>query len=747
MSITCRYVNADGDFQTAQIYAGLIKKGMVSAVTMCRQPELIFTIPTFGNNTQPQPEPTSTGYDNATIRFIESTFHSIGIEWDIQGDANHDAWATIHYRKKGETQWNLAMDLFRIDYFGWRTDTTADRAYNMLAGSIFFLTPNTTYEIILKHYHPDNGIINVLREISTKKLPDSTGYRELHVIPPDGEKPDGDGSITTPFNGIEIAKDNAQPGDILQLHAGSYYKLQLDVEDSGTSDNYIVWQPYEDEEVEIDNVIGVYADYVWVRGFSFINCDALSGECPPAHELDLAGDVPKPYHSSKIQCKKLDLTELHGVVISHNYLYNYTNTLSVSNGRNCVIFNNTIIGDHESPDQNPAEEVDLTIISTSWNAGQLEYTVEIERGNDNIKTESADAEPTILLTANIVFTTGIDTETKTFGEGEIPVPGGTYTKIFSLAAEPDSEAITPLFYGGYWFDSEGIQVSGENHIIAYNSISHTSDSISTSGRNHDIYGNDIFDNTDDGPELDYSYANIRVWGNRIFDTGAYAFSFQPMYCGPWYFIKNLAYGRESKFKFHGMVSRFALINNTFIVRDPGGRPFISGSRAALNGGWGQFILNGFVKNNLFIYDSSSNYVWETQRWAESSASYVSQELVNTVSPTWRTDVDYNGYYYSVSPAFKWNDTIDYIYYNDLDAFSEGVGIDQNSIFTNKDGFTDYDSNDFTLKASSDAVGAAAVVNNVGESSDLGVYEEGATPPTYGARDNGYEIQSDEWTIY
>ena len=116
MSITCRYVNADGDFQTAQIYAGLIKKGMVSAVTMCRQPELIFTIPTFGNNTQPQPEPTSTGYDNATIRFIESTFHSIGIEWDIQGDANHDAWATIHYRKKGETQWNLAMDLFRIDY-------------------------------------------------------------------------------------------------------------------------------------------------------------------------------------------------------------------------------------------------------------------------------------------------------------------------------------------------------------------------------------------------------------------------------------------------------------------------------------------------------------------------------------------------------------------------------------------------------------------------------------------------------
>ena len=35
--------------------------------------------------------------------------------------------------------------MFRIDYHGWYGDTKADRAYNMLAGSILFLEPGTAY--------------------------------------------------------------------------------------------------------------------------------------------------------------------------------------------------------------------------------------------------------------------------------------------------------------------------------------------------------------------------------------------------------------------------------------------------------------------------------------------------------------------------------------------------------------------------------------------------------------------------
>jgi len=45
MSITCQYVDASGDTQYAQVYAGVIRGAIVPAVTICQQPELIVTIP------------------------------------------------------------------------------------------------------------------------------------------------------------------------------------------------------------------------------------------------------------------------------------------------------------------------------------------------------------------------------------------------------------------------------------------------------------------------------------------------------------------------------------------------------------------------------------------------------------------------------------------------------------------------------------------------------------------------------
>src|SRR5665647_679511 len=65
-----------------------------------------------------------------------STIHSIGIEWDIEGDANHNAACAVEYRQEGRTEWSKAMPLLRIDYRGWYSGTKADRHYNMLAGSI-----------------------------------------------------------------------------------------------------------------------------------------------------------------------------------------------------------------------------------------------------------------------------------------------------------------------------------------------------------------------------------------------------------------------------------------------------------------------------------------------------------------------------------------------------------------------------------------------------------------------------------
>lgn len=76
-----------------------------------------------------------------------STIQSIGVEWDISGDADHDAVASLDYRVAGTAVWKGAMPLVRVDYNG----------ANMLAGSILFLAPRTAFDIRLTLTDPDGG--------------------------------------------------------------------------------------------------------------------------------------------------------------------------------------------------------------------------------------------------------------------------------------------------------------------------------------------------------------------------------------------------------------------------------------------------------------------------------------------------------------------------------------------------------------------------------------------------------------
>ena len=50
MGITCRYTNTNGESQSAQICSGKIGDGMVPAITLCQQPNLIVTTPNYRSN-------------------------------------------------------------------------------------------------------------------------------------------------------------------------------------------------------------------------------------------------------------------------------------------------------------------------------------------------------------------------------------------------------------------------------------------------------------------------------------------------------------------------------------------------------------------------------------------------------------------------------------------------------------------------------------------------------------------------
>jgi hypothetical protein len=157
------------------------------------------------------------------------------------------------------------------------------------------------------------------------------------------------------------------------------------------------------------------------------------------------------------------------------------------------------------------------------------------------------------------------------------------------------------------------------HTVAHNRITNVADGVSTPRTNVDIFGNDIFDTADDGLELDFGLANVRVWRNRIHNAYHNGISFQPQNSGPWYIVRNQIVGSaEAPFKFR-TTDRFVLVNNT-IVNFAGEMICCSQSH----------LLRGFLRNNL----------WISARAVRSGTSKALSD--------WRTDIDYDG--------FDWGDT-------------------------------------------------------------------------------------------
>jgi hypothetical protein len=116
-----------------------------------------------------------------------STISSIGIEWDVVGDANHDATAAVEFRVAGTAAWRPALPLVRVDYNG----------SNMLAGSILFLGPGAAYEIRLTLADPDGGAAVQTVVVTTRPVPVMpVSGSSFHVVPGSGG---GNGSSASPF--------------------------------------------------------------------------------------------------------------------------------------------------------------------------------------------------------------------------------------------------------------------------------------------------------------------------------------------------------------------------------------------------------------------------------------------------------------------------------------------------------------------------------------------------------------------
>ena len=245
-----------------------------------------------------------------------STIKSVGFEWNISGDTNHNAICLVQYRINGSTIWSDAQPLFRVDFQG----------YDMLAGSVMFLEEATEYEVKLNFSDPDGGSETRTEIISTKATPlFPTGGKNYHVIPDNGST--GDGSELNPFKGIIQAQNSAQAGDTFWLHVGDYgVGSEIFFDKAGTLNNPIVWRPYGDGDVVLDVIrITATADYIWFHDLNF-NYNTSNG----AYGVRTTSPGPT------------------GVIFTHNNFNNCHYCIYLNHGGdNWYIADNTIVGDND----------------------------------------------------------------------------------------------------------------------------------------------------------------------------------------------------------------------------------------------------------------------------------------------------------------------------------------------------------------------------------------------------------------
>jgi hypothetical protein len=225
------------------------------------------------------------------LRFAP-TIHSVGIEWDILNDANHNAACSMRYRVKGAQEWRDTIGLLRIDYRGWYgrepgklPDLQACRPFNMFAGSLMFLEPATDYDIELLLKDPDGGEATRLLSVVTRPLPRlAPPLRTLHVRPGDGG---GAGTKEDPFRGIEAADKAARPGDLFLLASGQYKGHTLAA--SGSDAAYVAWRAAPGAAPLLTSCLAVAANHLWIEGLTF----------RPADEKDFGGIRGKqhPWHN------------------------------------------------------------------------------------------------------------------------------------------------------------------------------------------------------------------------------------------------------------------------------------------------------------------------------------------------------------------------------------------------------------------------------------------------------------------
>ena len=471
------------------------------------------------------------------------TLESIGFRWPIKADYNRNGTVKVAYRQKGDEAWLPAQNMLRMMFeeTGFSRLSWAYTCPNQYAGSILNLELGTTYEIKLTLDDPDGG--------SCEKVISATTRKELKAY--------SEGNTINVYPGsLRSAYAEAQPGDTLLLHPGTYsFKSRHDEQRYDDSKKYI-FPPVPDEQSAIyakfsnaveDSAVRFNKSATLERPITIRGVDSATVIIDGGTSAVLFNFTDARYHC------------FENMTLQNAEFIYFSNNAKGITIRDCVI-----------------RDCRYGIVAGTGDLDKL-YTQSPESTN---KVEDVD------ISNNYI--TGNWPKTK-WTDG-----WGMYVKMVGY------EKLRL---------NTGILLGGQGHAIYHNQVSQFWDGIDIyyivspqkDERYHnadiDIYNNNIFSCPDDCIEADFGVSNIRVFKNWVSNSHQ-GISLQPVFGGPAYVYKNVVFNiKEFAFKLSRSPAGALIFNNTCIV--------------ARGGHFSPEWQNSQLVNNLFIgiFDVETGPLW------------------------------------------------------------------------------------------------------------------------------------------
>jgi hypothetical protein len=625
------------------------------------------------------------------------TLISLGFEWQIDGDDNHNAAVAVSYRKKGEPAWKEGLPMLRLDHERINENALQYTTPNMFAGSIFDLEPATDYECRFVLSDPDGvegkaeNIVTVRTRFEPKP---AAGGKVYHVYPSDykGQKQEpAFTGLLAAYNTGASHSDNfntypprVQPGDVILVHAGlykddrfkyggggaggtapsdgTYYLTQ-----SGTPAKPIVIKGAGDGEAIFDgdgnfNLFNVMAaNYNYFEGLTIRNTDLAF----------LAG--------------LKNIAGARGITLKKCRIENVGRGLYTdwSGSKDFYIADNVFIGRF-----NPNSLMGFT--GRTW-----------QPFGESPKLVSEYA-------------------VKVYGQGHV----AAYNYVAN-------------FHDGIDVATYGNPDGTPNPIRDRMPVS------------IDFYNNEITNVEDNCIESDGGAHNIRIFRNRCFNHGHRALSVQPMFGGPVYFIRNIVYHAPEggAVKFTASSAGIVVYQNTLIA--PVKPMLLAPSNVHYRN---NLILGRSETLETFAVETNTNYSssdyngFRPNEGAPFSFEWSSPPFsmrANFPGQPGRNVQEQSRFEAQARETRR---------FRTLKEFSEATGQDRHSVVVDFDVFqkvSQPDPNDprklykpadfdFQLRPGSAAVDAGVRLPNVnddftGRAPDLGAYEVGRPEPHYGPR--------------